>query len=175
MHLYMPIASPSTVTNRPYYGWWIVVVCLVAALVGNALGLFGAGIYLHAITETKGWPVGRVSGAVTLFYVVSALLLISGFAASAGGVRRRECHLRVNCRQRNNAFADYRSTRVWRRVVRGGFRNCLEWDSTCCRPRTELLWAAPQCGRQLPCPFVACGCVGHPSCRHCDGRRSSAG
>ncbi len=72
----MPIASPSTVTNRLYYGWWIVVVCLVAGLVGNALGLFGAGVYLHAITETRGWPVGFVSGGVTLFYVVSALLLI---------------------------------------------------------------------------------------------------
>jgi hypothetical protein len=59
-----------------FYGWWIVAVCLVAALIGNALGLFGAGVYLHAITVAKGWPTGLVSGAVTLFYVVSALLLI---------------------------------------------------------------------------------------------------
>jgi hypothetical protein len=61
---------------RLYYGWWIVAVCSVAALIGNALGLFGAGVYLHAATETKGWSTGLVSGAVTLFYVVSALLLI---------------------------------------------------------------------------------------------------
>lgn len=54
----------------------MVAVCLVAALVANALGLFGAGVYLHQLVETKGWPTGFVSGAVTLFYVVSALLLI---------------------------------------------------------------------------------------------------
>jgi MFS family permease len=45
-------------------------------MVGNALGLFGAGVYLRAITASTGWPTGIVSGAVTLFYVVSAVLLI---------------------------------------------------------------------------------------------------
>jgi MFS family permease len=54
----------------------MVAVCLIAALVANALGLFGAGVYLHQLVETRGWPTGLVSGAVTLFYVVSALLLI---------------------------------------------------------------------------------------------------
>jgi MFS family permease len=59
-----------------FYGWWIVAACMVAALVGNALGLFGAGVYLHAVVAANGWTTGLVSGAVTLFYVVSALLLI---------------------------------------------------------------------------------------------------
>lgn len=61
---------------RVFHGWWIVAACLIAALIGNALGLFGAGVYLHTLIETKGWPIGQVSGAVTSFYVVSALLLI---------------------------------------------------------------------------------------------------
>jgi MFS family permease len=64
------------VSIRIFYGWWIVGACLIAALVGNALGLFGAGVYLHALVQMKGWPTGLVSGAVTLFYVTSALLLI---------------------------------------------------------------------------------------------------
>jgi MFS family permease len=59
-----------------FYGWWIVVACMLAAVVGNALGLFGAGVYLHAVVAANGWTNGLVSGAVTLFYVVSALLLI---------------------------------------------------------------------------------------------------
>jgi MFS family permease len=59
-----------------FYGWWIVVACMLAALVGNALGLFGAGIYLHEVVRANGWTTGLVSGAVTLFYLVSALLLI---------------------------------------------------------------------------------------------------
>jgi MFS family permease len=59
-----------------FYGWWIVAACMIAALVGNALGLFGAGVYLHEVVTANGWTTGLVSGAITLFYVVSALLLI---------------------------------------------------------------------------------------------------
>lgn len=85
-----------------FYGWRIVAVCLVASVFANALGLFGAGVYLHALVEQKGWPTGLVSGAITFFYGVSALLLIPvggilgrfgpqpvfalGIAALAGGV-----------------------------------------------------------------------------------------
>jgi MFS family permease len=85
-----------------FYGWRIVAVCLVASVFANALGLFGAGVYLHALVEQKGWPTGLVSGAITLFYVMSALLLIPvgeilgrfgpqpifalGISALAGGV-----------------------------------------------------------------------------------------
>jgi MFS family permease len=61
---------------RIYHGWWIVGACVLVAMTGNALGLFGAGVYLRAITASTGWPTGTVSGAVTLFYVVSAVLLI---------------------------------------------------------------------------------------------------
>ncbi|MGQ0683347.1 MFS transporter [Bradyrhizobium sp.] len=61
---------------RIFYGWWIVVACLVAALFGNALGLFGAGVYLHAVTEAHQWSIAAISGAATLFYFVSAILLI---------------------------------------------------------------------------------------------------
>jgi predicted MFS family arabinose efflux permease len=68
--------SDITATPRIYYGWWIVGACLLAATIGNALGLFGAGVYLRAITASTGWATGVVSGAVTLFYVVSAVLLI---------------------------------------------------------------------------------------------------
>jgi MFS family permease len=61
---------------RVFYGWWIVIACMLCALVGNALGLFGAGVYLHEVVTANGWTTGLVSGAVTLLYVVSALLLI---------------------------------------------------------------------------------------------------
>jgi MFS family permease len=61
---------------RVFYGWWIVAACMLAALFGNALGLFGAGVYLHEVVKANGWTIGLVSGAVTLFYVVSAFLLI---------------------------------------------------------------------------------------------------
>lgn len=62
--------------RRPlFYGWWIVAACLAFTAVGNALGLYGAGVYVYAISDVKGWPVSLISGAVTLFYILSALLL----------------------------------------------------------------------------------------------------
>jgi MFS family permease len=61
---------------RIFYGWWIVAACMLCSLVGNALGLFGAGVYLHQVVTANGWTTGVVSGAVTLFYLISALLLI---------------------------------------------------------------------------------------------------
>jgi len=62
--------------TRLFHGWRMVAVCLIAALFANALGLFGAGVYLHQLVEEKGWSTGLVSGAITLFYVVSAVLQI---------------------------------------------------------------------------------------------------
>jgi len=72
--------------TRLFHGWRMVAVCVVAALFANALGLFGAGVYLHQLVGQKGWPTGLVSGAITLFYVVSALLLIpvGGIIARVG-------------------------------------------------------------------------------------------
>ena len=62
--------------TRLFHGWRMVAVCLIAALFANALGLFGAGVYLRQLVEEKGWTTGLVSGAITLFYVVSAVLQI---------------------------------------------------------------------------------------------------
>ena len=62
--------------SRPFYGWRIVAVCLIAGAFANAFGLFGAGVYLHELVATRGWPTGLVSGAITTFYVTSAVLLI---------------------------------------------------------------------------------------------------
>lgn len=72
--------------SRLFYGWRIVAVCLVAAVFANALGLFGAGVYLHALIESQGWSTGAVSSAITLFYVTSALLLVpvGGIIGRAG-------------------------------------------------------------------------------------------
>jgi MFS family permease len=69
---------------RIFYGWWIVAACMFCSLVGNALGLFGACVYLHEVVTANGWTTGLISGAVTLFYVVSALLLIP----VGGGIKR---------------------------------------------------------------------------------------
>jgi len=58
--------------RRIYHGWWVVAACFVIAAFGWGLGLFGASVYLQAITAAKGWPVSQVASAITLLFLVSA-------------------------------------------------------------------------------------------------------
>lgn len=61
-----------TSTAALFYGWRIVGACFVIASIAWSLGLFGASVYLHAVSETRGWPIGLISTAITCFYLVSA-------------------------------------------------------------------------------------------------------
>lgn len=57
-----------------FHGWRVVAACCVIATVAWALGTFGASVYLQAVTEAHGWPIADVAFAVTLFYLVSAVV-----------------------------------------------------------------------------------------------------
>lgn len=60
--------------RRPiFYGWWIVAACLTIAVLSWGLGIFGVSIYLHAISESKGWSIGLISSAVTFSYLIAAV------------------------------------------------------------------------------------------------------
>ncbi len=55
-----------------FHGWRVVAACFVIAAFAWALGLFGASVYLQAVTAAHGWPVAEVASAITLFFLVSA-------------------------------------------------------------------------------------------------------
>lgn len=55
-----------------FYGWRVVAVCFAIASIAWSLGLYGASVYLHAVSQTRGWPIGLISSAITCFYLVSA-------------------------------------------------------------------------------------------------------
>jgi len=57
-----------------FHGWRVVTACCVIATVAWALGTFGASVYLQAVTAAHGWAIADVAFAVTLFYLVSALV-----------------------------------------------------------------------------------------------------
>jgi MFS family permease len=59
---------------KHFYGWRIVAACVIANFFGNAIGLFGVGVYLKALSDLRGWPIGQLSGGVTLFLLVGAAL-----------------------------------------------------------------------------------------------------
>jgi MFS family permease len=64
--------SPFSITSG-FYGWRMVAACFLVASTSWSLGLFGASVYLHVVSETRGWPISLISTAVTGFYLLSAL------------------------------------------------------------------------------------------------------
>lgn len=59
-----------------FYGWWVVAACLVIAILSWGLGVFGAGVSLHAITQSRGLSVGSVSTAIMASGIIFALASI---------------------------------------------------------------------------------------------------
>ena len=66
-----------------FYGWWIVFGCLIVAVVGWSLTVFGMGVYIHVLSEQRGFSIGLISSAVTVSYLVSAACLIRVGTATA--------------------------------------------------------------------------------------------
>lgn len=58
---------------RIFYGWWIVAACLAIAVLSWGLGIFGVGVSLYAITQTRGLSIGAVSMAFTVSAILSAI------------------------------------------------------------------------------------------------------
>ena len=60
--------------GRVFHGWKVVAACFCIAVVSWSLGLYGASVYLQAVTTAHGWPIAGVSSAITVFFLVSAVL-----------------------------------------------------------------------------------------------------
>jgi hypothetical protein len=74
-----------------FHGWRVVAACFVIAAFAWGLGLFGSSVYLQAVTAAYGWPIAEVASAITLFFVVSALVQRTSAEASTAGGRGRCC------------------------------------------------------------------------------------
>ncbi len=61
---------------RVFYGWWIVAACLVIAVLSWGLGIFGVGVSLYAISQTRGLSIGSVSTAFTVSAILSAVVSV---------------------------------------------------------------------------------------------------
>lgn len=75
--------TKTTSRSSIFYGWWIVFGCLLVAVVGWSLSVFGMGVYIHVLAERPGFSIGMISTAVTLSYLVNAACLISVGTATA--------------------------------------------------------------------------------------------
>jgi MFS family permease len=75
-----------------YHGWRVVLACFVMAALIWGFGFYGHGFYLAELQRRHGWPASLMGGATTLYYLLSALLVV--FIADA--IRRfgvRACTL----------------------------------------------------------------------------------
>jgi len=61
--------------NGIFFGWRVVGAAFVLAVLGWGTGFYGPPIFLRAIEETKGWPVPLISTAVTVHFVVGAVVV----------------------------------------------------------------------------------------------------
>jgi len=66
-----------TETKSPFYGWRVVAACMAFVTVSWSLGTFGMGVYVYALTTSRGFSISTISTAVTTAYIVSALLMVS--------------------------------------------------------------------------------------------------
>ena len=67
----------------PFYGWRIVKGSIVIAFVAWAFALYGPSVYLSALSHERGWPIGQISTALTISFLVNALSI--GFVGSILG------------------------------------------------------------------------------------------
>src|ERR1700759_386018 len=74
----MPMTPP-----RIFYGWWIVLACGLVAVIGWSLSVFGMGVYIHTLSDQRGFSISLISTAVTFYYLVNAASLISVGTATA--------------------------------------------------------------------------------------------
>ena len=58
-----------------FHGWRVVAGAFVLAVLGWGVGFYGPPVYLHAVRETRGWPIALISAAITVHFIVGALVV----------------------------------------------------------------------------------------------------
>jgi hypothetical protein len=61
-------------TQQTFYGWRVVGAAFVLAVFGLGIGFHGPAVYLHAVHESRGWPLALISTAVTVHFLVGAVV-----------------------------------------------------------------------------------------------------
>ncbi len=61
---------------RLFFGWKVVGAAFVVAVFAWGLGFYGPSIYVSQLVRERGWPISLVSGAITVHFLFSALLVL---------------------------------------------------------------------------------------------------
>jgi hypothetical protein len=69
------MTSCPTSRTTPFFGWHVVAATFVLAVFGWGVGFYGPPIYLQMVVQRTGWSVALVSNAVTLHFLVGAVVV----------------------------------------------------------------------------------------------------
>src|ERR1700722_10632513 len=58
-----------------FYGWRVVAAAFVLAVFGWGIGFYGPPVFLQAVRATRGWPLALISTAVTVHFLIGAILV----------------------------------------------------------------------------------------------------
>jgi uncharacterized membrane protein len=61
--------------SSPFFGPWVVRSAFVLAVFGWGVGFYGPPVFLHAVVARTAWPLELVSAAVTLHFLLGAVLV----------------------------------------------------------------------------------------------------
>ncbi|SEC21332.1 Cyanate permease [Rhizobiales bacterium GAS188] len=64
-----------TSLKRSFYGWTVVAAAFVVAVFGWGVGFYGPPVYLNAVQQARGWSLPLISGAVTVHFLLGALVV----------------------------------------------------------------------------------------------------
>jgi len=62
------------VKPKTFYGWRVVGAAFVLAVFGWGIGFYGPPVFLSELHKTTGWPLALLSTAVTVHFLVGALV-----------------------------------------------------------------------------------------------------
>jgi hypothetical protein len=66
--------TATTHSSGTFYGWRVVGAAFVLAAFGWGMGFYGPPVFLSVIREARGWSLALVSTAVTLHFLVGAVV-----------------------------------------------------------------------------------------------------
>lgn len=69
--------SPPTCQQPTFFGVWVVRAAFLLAVLGWGVGFYGPPIYLAEVAQRTNWPLSLVSSAVTVHFLVGALVIAS--------------------------------------------------------------------------------------------------
>jgi MFS family permease len=69
------IQMMTTVSLSDFFGWKVVVTAFIVATFTFGVGYYGPPVFLNVLHQQRGWPVSLVSSAITVHFLVSALLV----------------------------------------------------------------------------------------------------